>query len=71
MTLRGGEVVSARHDVNTPAQDLGVQRRRLEEKFTSLAEPALGAPQARRLLATLSDLHANQRIRALMALART
>ena len=71
VTLRGGEVVSARHDVNRPAQDLGVQRRRLEEKFISLAEPALAAPQARRLLATLSDLHAEQHIRSLMALART
>jgi 2-methylcitrate dehydratase PrpD len=68
--LRGGEVMSACHDVNTPASDLADQRRRLAGKFIPLARGALGSSGAPRLLEALSRLDASGSVRALMALAR-
>jgi 2-methylcitrate dehydratase PrpD len=70
VTLRDGEVASACRDVTVPATELGDQRRRLETKFISLAEPVIGSPGARRLLAALSGLDRSHGVRALMALTR-
>jgi 2-methylcitrate dehydratase PrpD len=70
VALRDGRVLKACHDVNRPERDLGLQRRRLSDKFLILAEPVLGEASAGRLLAALTDLDGGQRIRALMALAR-
>jgi 2-methylcitrate dehydratase PrpD len=49
--LRDGRSFEAAHDVSVPEEDLGLQRRRLEEKFAALAGPLIGAEAA----AGLSD----------------
>lgn len=70
VALRDGTVASASHDVNAPEPDLTVQRARLSKKFTLLAEPALDAAGADRLLIALTDFGGEQSVRSLMALAR-
>jgi hypothetical protein len=70
VALRGGEVRTARRDVNVAATDLPAQRRRLEEKFVALARGVLGDARTLQLRQTLSSLHANPSVRELMALAR-
>ena len=69
--LRGGETLSACHDVNTPARDLADQRRRLAEKFVPLAETRLDPSTTQRLLETLTALGADHSVRALMACVRS
>jgi 2-methylcitrate dehydratase PrpD len=71
VALRGGDVLSARRDVNVAADDLPAQRRRLDEKFLALAPGVLGEPGARELHEMLSALDANPSVRELLALART
>jgi 2-methylcitrate dehydratase PrpD len=70
VALRGGEVRTARKDVNVAATDLPAQRRRLEEKFVPLAAGVLGDARTLQLRQTLSSLQANASVRELMALAR-
>jgi 2-methylcitrate dehydratase PrpD len=70
LKLRGGEVMSARHDTSTPMRELDEQRRRLAEKFIPLAETALGQAGARGLLETLCSLDAGHSVRSLMACVR-
>ncbi len=50
-----GETIWAAHDVNRPAEDLQLQRRRLEGKFSALAEPVIGASRAADLLSRLGE----------------
>jgi 2-methylcitrate dehydratase PrpD len=68
--LRSGEVLRARCDVSSPRFTPQEERRRLSEKFLPLAETALPAPAAGRLLATLEQPSGELAVRALMAGAR-
>ena len=70
VTLRGGEALSACHDVSTPTLALDDQRQRLAQKFIPLAEAALGSSAALRLLEALSGLEPGGNVRSLMACAR-
>lgn len=58
--LGGGEVLRAAVDVNTPASDLALQRRRIEEKFRALAAPVLGARASHELLALLDGIERHE-----------
>jgi 2-methylcitrate dehydratase PrpD len=66
--LRDGSVLTACVDVNTPERDLVAQRARLERKFTSLAEPVIGADRAGELLGRLEVVEQSS-VRGLMAAA--
>lgn len=68
--LRDGTTVHAAHDVNRAETDLAAQQERLEKKFTSLAEPVLGAMAAGELRDRLNNLDSIAGARQLMALAR-
>ncbi|HZT65736.1 MAG TPA: MmgE/PrpD family protein [Acidimicrobiales bacterium] len=68
--LRGGEVLTAAHDVFVPEADLALQGKRLEEKFLSLAEPIIGASAAGRLVGAVSELAHLGDVRELMAETR-
>jgi len=56
IALADGRVVAARHDSGVPAADVDEQGRRLEEKFTALVEPLLGAGRAEMLRARIARL---------------
>ena len=66
--LTDGRVLTARHDAGIPAGDVGDQGKRLEDKFTALANPILGANRASRLLGAVAELDHAPNIRELMAL---
>ncbi|HUB95017.1 MAG TPA: MmgE/PrpD family protein [Stellaceae bacterium] len=68
-TLTDGSVLEATHDAGVPAADVAAQGRHIEAKFLSLAEPVLGAPNARRLAAAIGALDELRHTRDLMALA--
>ena len=67
--LSDGKRVSARHDSGIPAADLVEQRRRLTDKFDSLAAPVLGAARTRELRETVANLDSLTDIGALTRLA--
>jgi 2-methylcitrate dehydratase PrpD len=58
IALDDGRVVTARHDSGVPARDVDDQGRRLEEKFTALVAPVLGAKRADALRETIANLDA-------------
>lgn len=66
--LADGRVVTARHDAGIPAVDVADQGKRLEEKFTALADPILGANRASRLLGAVAELDRAPNLKELMAL---
>ena len=66
--LTDGRVLTARHDAGIPAGDVGDQGKRLEDKFTALANPILGANRASRLLGAVAELDHAPNVRELMAL---
>ncbi len=68
LVLTDGSCVSTRYDAGVPAEDIGEQGRRLEEKFTSLAEPILGAAQTCKLLGELGRFEALADLRGVMRL---
>jgi 2-methylcitrate dehydratase PrpD len=68
--LRGSEVLRAGRNVESPRLPPKEERRRLVEKFLPLAETVLPRPAADQLLASLSDVSADQAVRGLMAGAR-
>ena len=68
LVLTDGSRVATRYDAGVPAEDIGEQGRRLEEKFTSLAEPILGAAQARKLLGEIGRFEALSDLRGVMRL---
>jgi 2-methylcitrate dehydratase PrpD len=68
--LRSGEVLRARRSAELPRLPPAEERGRLAEKFLPLAEVALSRRAADQLLATLSDVSADQAVRGLMAGAR-
>jgi 2-methylcitrate dehydratase PrpD len=66
--LTDGRVLTARHDAGIPAEDVGDQGKRLEDKFTALANPILGANRASRLLGAVAELDRAPDVREMMAL---
>ncbi len=56
IALADGRTVTARHDSGVPASDVDEQGRRLEEKFTALVAPLLGAGRADALRARIARL---------------
>ena len=66
--LTDGRVITARHDAGIPAADVAEQGKRLEEKFTALADPILGANRVSRLLGAVAELDRAPNVRELMAL---
>ncbi len=56
IALADGRTVAARHDSGVPAPDVDTQGRRLEEKFTALVAPLLGAGRAAALRARIARL---------------
>ena len=68
LELTDGSRVSARHDSGIPAADAADQGRRLEEKFTALVEPILGAARSRELIEQINRLDELLDVRHLMAL---
>lgn len=66
--LTDGSMVTARHDAGIPAGDVAEQGRRLEEKFTALADPVLGANRAGRVLGAVAGLDHAPDVKELMAL---
>ncbi len=63
-----GETYTDETDVGIPATDLGAQQAKLDEKFTSLASDALGAPKAQRLKDHLHALEREENIQGLLEL---
>ena len=66
--LTDGRVITARHDAGIPAPDVTEQGKRLEDKFTALADPILGANRVSRLLGAVAELDRAPNVRELMAL---
>jgi len=58
LVLTDGRRVTATHDSGVPATDIAEQGRRLEEKFTSLAEPILGGATTRDLIGEIGTFDA-------------
>jgi 2-methylcitrate dehydratase PrpD len=56
IALDDGRVVAARHDAGVPAPDVNQQGRRLEDKFSALVGPILGASRAEALRETIARL---------------
>ena len=68
--LRDGRTFEAAHDVSVPEEDLGLQRRRLEEKFAALAAPVIGAGGAGTLVERVRALDQAGSLAGLLSLAR-
>jgi 2-methylcitrate dehydratase PrpD len=71
LVLTDGRRVTATHDSGVPATDIAEQGRRLEEKFTSLAEPILGAATARDLVDQIGRFDALRDLRGVMRMCGT
>jgi 2-methylcitrate dehydratase PrpD len=68
IVLTDGSRVAASHDSGVPTTDIDEQGRRLEEKFTSLAEPILGGAKAHDLLGELGRFDGLRDLRGVMRL---
>ncbi len=68
LVLTDGSHINARYDSGIPSNDIDEQGRRLEEKFTSLAEPILGSAKTRNLLDEIAQLQALPNLRGVMRL---
>lgn len=68
---RDGREFRTEVDTDQPARDLAAQGARLQEKFLSLASPALGADQAQRLCAAVRSFETVADLRDLMALTHS
>jgi 2-methylcitrate dehydratase PrpD len=66
--LTDGTRLTAQHDSGVPASDVTDQGRRLEAKFSGLAEPILGRGKADDLLGEINRLDTLKDVRGLMAL---
>ena len=71
LVLTDGRRVTATHDSGVPATDIAEQGRRLEEKFTSLAEPILGAATTRDLVDQIGRFDALRDLRCVMRMCGT
>src|SRR6185312_16418717 len=68
LELTDGKRVSASYDSGVPASDVAEQGRRIEEKFSSLAEPILGGAKTRDLIREVGRLDALSDLRGVMRL---
>ena len=66
--LRDGRTLEHRVDLMKPEMDLVAQQARIERKFRHLAEPAVGAAVASRIIETCRNLEAEPDVSGLMAL---
>ena len=71
LVLTDGRTLAASHDAGVPARDVVEQGRRIEEKFASLAEPALGGARTRDLLGEIGRFEALSDLRPLIRLCGT
>src|SRR5580700_7382464 len=71
LVLTDGRRVTATHDSGVPATDIAEQGRRLEEKFTSLAEPILGGATTRDLIGEIGTFDALGDLRGVMRMCGT
>jgi 2-methylcitrate dehydratase PrpD len=71
LELTDGSRLSTSYDSGIPATDIAEQGRRLEEKFTSLAEPILGRAKTGDLLGEISRLDSLSDVRAVVRLCGT
>ncbi|HME23416.1 MAG TPA: MmgE/PrpD family protein [Acetobacteraceae bacterium] len=67
LELADGRRLTASYDSGVPATDIAEQGRRLEEKFTSLAEPVLGGEKTRDLIGEIGRFDTLRHLRGLMA----
>jgi hypothetical protein len=68
LELTDGKRVAASYDSGVPASDVDGQGRRLEAKFTSLAEPIIGNAKTRNLISEIGRLDALSDLRGVMRL---
>ena len=68
LLLTDGTRLTAHHDAGVPAVDTAEQGRRLEEKFTGLVEPVLGAHRCAALIATLNTFEQLENVTTLTTL---
>ena len=66
LVLTDGRTVSTSYDSGVPASDIDEQGRRIDEKFTSLAEPMLGRAKADELLGEIGKLEQLPDLRGMM-----
>lgn len=69
LRLTDGTRVTAQHDSGVPATDVTAQGNRLEEKFTSLVEPMLGAQRCRALIGQIGSIDRLPDVREMMQLS--
>jgi hypothetical protein len=68
LVLTDGSRVAASYDAGVPSNDVDEQGRRIEEKFTSLAEPILGAAKTRVLIGEIGRFDGLRDLRGVMRL---
>jgi 2-methylcitrate dehydratase PrpD len=68
LVLTDGRSVSTSYDAGVPASDINDQGHRLEEKFSSLAEPMLGRAKANDLLGEISKFEQLSDLSSMMRL---
>jgi len=66
LVLTDGRTISTSYDSGVPASDIDEQGRRIDEKFTSLAEPMLGRAKADELLGEIGKLEQLPDLRGMM-----
>jgi 2-methylcitrate dehydratase PrpD len=71
LVLTDGRRVATTHDSGVPATDIAEQGRRLEEKFTSLAEPVLGGTTTRDLVGEIARFDALSDLRGVIRMCGT
>ena len=68
LVLTDGSRLAASYDAGVPSTDVDEQGRRIEEKFTSLAEPILGAAKTRALIGEIGRFDGLRDLRGVMRL---
>jgi 2-methylcitrate dehydratase PrpD len=71
LELTDGRCLTTSYDAGVPASDIAEQGRRLEQKFSSLAEPILGGAKTRDLLGEISRMDALGDLRHVMRMCGT
>ena len=71
LELTDGRRLTTSYDSGVPASDITEQGRRLEEKFTSLAEPILGGAKTRDLIGEIGRMDALVDLRIVMRMCGT
>ena len=69
LTAKDGRLIEAEHDSGRPETDLGIQKTRLQGKFTALAGEVLGTDRAGQLLGLVETLETQPDIGGMMRLA--